>query len=233
LVDIIGRYRSRGLPIPVTGEVLGRAGVSESLIPRTIQALKTLDLIDDDGKPTQVLEGLRLAPEGDYKQRFAQWLNEAYADVLNYVDPATANETQLRDAFRNYQPVGQQPRMMSLFAGLYREAGIGAETSRVQRISVRGSLGSSSRLTGGINIKKAAVSASKALTVQTPLPPVPPMPPTPPSNETISDKALEYKLVDLLKDEAIGDTERSAVWTLVQYLTARSRAIQKKMDPLL
>lgn len=50
----------------------------------------------------------------------------------------------------------------------------------------------------------------------------------PPTNE-ISDKALEYKLVDLMKDDGVGDDERSAIWTLIQYLTAKSK--KKAVDP--
>jgi hypothetical protein len=123
ILDLIDRYRNRGLPSPITGEVLGRAGVSQSLIPRTLQALQTLDLIDDQGKPTEILEGIRLAPEPEYKQRLEVWLNAAYADVITFVDPATDDETKIRDAFRSYQPVGQQARMVTLFLGLYAAAG--------------------------------------------------------------------------------------------------------------
>src|SRR5271166_3669929 len=99
VVDLVVRHRERGLPTPITAEVLGRVGVSDSLIPRTMQTLQTLDLIDEKGAPTQTFESLRLAPEGEYKERMAQWLNVAYADVLKYVDPATADDTALRDAF--------------------------------------------------------------------------------------------------------------------------------------
>ena len=44
-----------------------------------------------------------------------------------------------------------------------------------------------------------------------------------PPNDEISDKALEYKLVDLMKDDGVGDDERAAIWTLIQYLTAKSK----------
>ncbi|MCR6643770.1 MAG: DUF5343 domain-containing protein [Terricaulis sp.] len=74
--------------------------------------------------PTQTLEGLRLAPEAEFKTRMVEWLNGAYADVLNFIDPATADEVSIRDAFRAYQPVGQQPRMVTLFQGLYAAAGV-------------------------------------------------------------------------------------------------------------
>jgi hypothetical protein len=122
-MEVVNRFR-RGLSGPFTADVLKRAGISDSLTPRTLQALRALDLIDDKGIPSSVFEALRRASEGEYPQRLADWLNGAYADVLNYVDPATADEVAIRDAFRNYNPVAQQPRMVTLFTGLYAVAGI-------------------------------------------------------------------------------------------------------------
>jgi hypothetical protein len=104
--------------------VLERAGISPSLIPRTLQALHILDLLTDNGAPSDVLEGLRLAPEAEYKKRMADWLAEAYHDALQFVDPMTATETDIRDAFRKYTPTGQQDRMVSLFMGLFTAAGV-------------------------------------------------------------------------------------------------------------
>lgn len=123
VMEIVNRYR-RGLPSPINAETLKRAGISDSLTTRTIQALETLDLIDDKGVPTPVLVGLQKAPEPEFKQRLTEWLNAAYADVLGFIDPATADETAIRDAFRNYTPIGQQPRMVTLFQGLYAAAGV-------------------------------------------------------------------------------------------------------------
>ena len=100
-----------------------RAGVSQSLVPRTVQALQMLDLIDADGRPTQTFESIRVASEPDYKQRLVEWLDGVYADVIEFVDPSRDDETKIRDAFRLYQPHGQQPRMVSLFLGLYAAAG--------------------------------------------------------------------------------------------------------------
>src|SRR6266436_3650546 len=51
ILDIIGRYRNRGLPSPVNADVLARASIPGSLIPRTLQALVTLDLINEAGNP--------------------------------------------------------------------------------------------------------------------------------------------------------------------------------------
>lgn len=135
-LDLIERYRNRGLPSPLDAEVLARAGVvSDSLIPRTLQAMQALDLIDDKGMPTDTFENLRLAPETEFKQALADWLKAAYADVFNFVDPATDDAVRIRDAFRSYNPVGQQDRMVTLFIGLCTAAGLMPERERQPRSS--------------------------------------------------------------------------------------------------
>lgn len=48
-----------------------------------------------------------------------------------------------------------------------------------------------------------------------------------PPDRSMTDKALEYKLVDLMKDDGIEAEERSAIWTLIQYLTAKAKAAPK------
>jgi hypothetical protein len=142
ILSILERNRNKGLPPVVDLEFLTRAGVPVSLAPRTIQSLQTLDLIGEDGKPTDVMEGLRLAPEAEYKERMADWLRSAYSDALSFVDPETAIDSQLRDAFRTYRPVGQQPRMITLFQGLFAAAGIGPERQRAapRRLASSGSI---------------------------------------------------------------------------------------------
>lgn len=130
ILNLVERHRNKGLPSPVDADVLARAGVSDSLVPRTLQALQALDLIDDAGAPSQVLEGIRLAPESEYQQRLTEWLNAAYADALSFVDPSTDDEVQIRDAFRSYKPVGQQSRMVTLFMGLFTAAGVMPERQR-------------------------------------------------------------------------------------------------------
>jgi hypothetical protein len=86
--------------------------------------MKVLDLLTEDGRPSDVFEGIRLAPSGEYQQRLAEWLNAAYADALTYIDPATDDEVAIRDAFRKYIPTGQQSRMVTLFMGLFTAAGV-------------------------------------------------------------------------------------------------------------
>src|SRR4051812_7146316 len=74
VLEIISRRRHRSLPTPINADVLARASVSPSLIPRTLQALQTLDLIDGDGQPTLIFEAIRTSPEADYPKRLEEWL---------------------------------------------------------------------------------------------------------------------------------------------------------------
>lgn len=124
MLEIIQWHRKRGLSVPVDGDVLSRAGVSHSLIPRTIQALQVLDLIDGAGTPSPVLERLRLASDADLPQQLRDWLTGSYADVLRVIHPATSNQFAIRDAFSAYKPVGQQSRMVRLFMELFKAAGV-------------------------------------------------------------------------------------------------------------
>lgn len=125
ILDIIGRFRDRGLPSPIDAEVLERSGVvSDSLIPRTLQAMQTLDLIDDKGVPTGTFDSLRRAAENEYEDALKDWLKAAYADVFNFVDPSNDDATRIHDAFRSYNPQGQRNRMVTLFIGLCTAAGL-------------------------------------------------------------------------------------------------------------
>ena len=133
IADIVTRYRDRGLPTPVTSDVLARIGVTDSLLARTLQALQTLDLIDEAGNPTPTLEGIRTAPEAELKPKLAEWLNAAYAEIVSVANPASDDDTKVRDAFRTFNPVGQQDRMVTLFLHLYRWAGIRTDIASAQR----------------------------------------------------------------------------------------------------
>ena len=130
LVGIIRRFRDKGLTAPFTADVLVRAGVSEGLVSRTMQALQTLDLIDDKGNPTPTLQKIRVVPEKEYKTCIADWVKSAYAEVFQFVDPNKDDAQSVRDAFRSYTPVGQQERMVALFFALCAEAGLVGESRK-------------------------------------------------------------------------------------------------------
>lgn len=160
ILELIDRHRNKGLPPVVDADVLARAGVSDSLIPRTLQALKTLDLLADDGRPSEVFEGIRLAPTAEYQQRLSEWLNAAYADALSYVDPATDDEVAMRDAFRKYIPTGQQGRMVTLFMGLFTAAGVMPQRAKASPTKLTAQANGAVKPKPGLtNSQRAAVRA--------------------------------------------------------------------------
>lgn len=124
VLSLIHAYRNRGLQTPFDASVLVRAGISESLVPRTLQAMRLLDLVDEGGNPMPALEGLRRAGASEYHQRLEEIVRAAYSEVFLYVDPAEASEEDIRSAFRAYDPIGQLTRMVRLFLALCAEAKI-------------------------------------------------------------------------------------------------------------
>ncbi len=133
VIEVLTRYRERGMTTPFTKEVLERAGIPATLSGRTMQALKILDFVDGEGNPTDAFRDVSRAPDAEYKQRLGEMLCATYADVLSFADPATDSYDRVRDAFRAFDPRGQQERMVTLFLGLLDHVGLdtsGASGSR-------------------------------------------------------------------------------------------------------
>lgn len=135
VIDVVLQHRDRGLPTPITTEVIGRAGVTDALAPRVMKALTLFDLVDGEGHGTDQFTELAQAAEPDFKDRFAAVLKAAYADVFQYVNPATDPPERIRDQFRHYRPRGQQERMVTLFMGLCEYSGLAPEGSTQRRES--------------------------------------------------------------------------------------------------
>jgi hypothetical protein len=106
--------------------MLARFGVSESLVPRTVQSLRLLELIEDDGNPTDALRTMAKAGSDELQERVAAHLRSVYSDVFALIDgaPASATPEALEKAFRSYTPAGQLARMVGLFVGLCEYAGL-------------------------------------------------------------------------------------------------------------
>jgi hypothetical protein len=160
VLSIVGGYRNRGLQTPFTLDVLTRAGVSESLGPRTLQALKLLDLVDADGEPTEALNDLAKAPQAEFAERLATILHNVYQDVFKFVNLNEDDYQRVRDAFRHYTPRGQQERMVTLFLHLCHEAGLTDEILKPPR-SVKASKPASDQSRSQPRKKAKAPAASQ------------------------------------------------------------------------
>lgn len=125
VIRTIEQHRNLGLPTPITSDVIARVIDSDALAPRVMKALRLYDLVDREGEPTpQFTELARATSDDEFRERFAEVLRAAYADVFQYVDPAQVDAERLAGQFRRYNPLGQRERMVMLFKGLCAYAGI-------------------------------------------------------------------------------------------------------------
>jgi hypothetical protein len=121
VMSVIQRHRQVAIP-QFDIATLQRIGVSDSLAPRTLQSLRLLGLVDDDGRPTDAFETLRKAATAEFHEVLESILRSAYSPVFAILDPTTASGEEVEDAFRHFVPSGQRSRMVTLFTGLLREA---------------------------------------------------------------------------------------------------------------
>jgi hypothetical protein len=124
VISVIEAFRDRGLATPFTAEVLGRAGVSETLVSRVLQSMRELELVDENGMPTDTFERLRQARgEEEYKARLLAWLQDTYQEILKFADPENDAVQRVSEAFRGFTPAKQRLRMVTLMLRLFEYAG--------------------------------------------------------------------------------------------------------------
>lgn len=133
VIGIIDRYRDFGLQKPFTADVLMRAGITESLAPRVLQSLRLLGIIDDDGNPTAQFDEISRLPDDQYRDGFKDLLVAAYGNIFSFVDPSQHSYERVRDAFRGYEPRGQQERMVTMFLGLCEYSGLDVSAAKQPR----------------------------------------------------------------------------------------------------
>jgi hypothetical protein len=223
MTGVIKRTRTRNLPDKVDSDFIRLAGVPEGVIHRVASALKFLGLVTEDDEPTDTLRALAAAPEEQYREILAGAVRSAYEVDFARIDPAQDSQKQIIDAFRPYQPRSQTNRMVMLFLGLCREAGMevkDAPRERPMGVTVARS-GGSARTTG----KADAPASPKRRQV-------------PPSNgASASAQPTSVSLLfGVTEDdiEALSDEQFATVWGalgVVARARAHARAARRTAPP--
>lgn len=125
VVAVIQRVRSRNTPPKIDAEFLNLVGVPNGSVSRVLTALEFLNLVDEEGVPTDTLDSLGGAGESDYRSILEGVVKEVYAPEFSKgLDPAIDPQSKIEDYFAPYQPRSQTTRMAVLFVSLCREAGM-------------------------------------------------------------------------------------------------------------
>ena len=124
VLAILQRARSRNLPDHINDDFLSLAGVSEGARGRVMDALRFLGLVSEDDRPSEALRALSSATDDEYPALLAGVVRDAYRQDFDRVNPSEDSQAKIVGAFRPYRPRSQTARMVMLFLGLCREAGI-------------------------------------------------------------------------------------------------------------
>jgi len=133
VMAIIERTRTRNLPDAIDDDLFRIAGIGPAVFGRVRQALQFLNLVRQDNTPTDLLRALSKAPEQEYRQLLESAIRDAYAADFEDIDPAQDSQLQIFERFRRYEPRSQTNRMVMLFLGMCREAGISVKDAPRER----------------------------------------------------------------------------------------------------
>ena len=196
VLGAIEHYREKAPPV-ITKELLMRTGLADAYANRTLRALRLLDLVDDEGNPTDAFKRLRQASSDEFTSQLEQVIRTAYQDVFQVVDPAKDSEVKIDNAFRFYDPAAQRERMVVLFMGLCEAAGIIPTEKAPRRRSTRSEIGkkASSGSGGGNGRTQTRPAASEPAA-----PYRDPDPDSPPAKSSID--SLRTRYIDMLLSKA-------------------------------
>lgn len=136
VLDVIMARRADPTITYFDNETLEKLGIRESLVPRTAQALRLLDLLTDEGFVTSTFDKVISAPPGELSTALEKLIRRAYKPIFDDLDPTTATTGALEQAFAYFQPPGQRSRMVSMFQGLMRAANMtGPDEASASRVS--------------------------------------------------------------------------------------------------
>lgn len=196
----IDHYREK-MPASFSKELLVRLGYPDAYAVRTLRALRLLDLVDDDGLPTDALRELRGATNDEFPARLEQIVRSAYSDVFEVVDPATDSRDAILQAFAYNEPGAQRNRMVVLFLGLCEAAGMLPAGKAPRKRAMRGT-NTTNRVTARRNEDSGSPGSRGATKPEKPEPPTKP-------TSTLDRAALRARYIEVLIEKAASSDDEN------------------------
>lgn len=207
ILKIIRNFRDRDVPEQLTPEILAQLGVGEGLLNRVLQSFEFLGLVNEDGTTTPEFQAIPTKSDDEYRELLASLIRNAYKAIFGVVNVAQVSDQDLFNAFRPFSPAGQRPRMVTLFRGLCREAGI----------PVAGGTTAPASADKSAREKRPSVPRPTRGKIEQPTAPAPPV-----TNGRMPEVDDFETLIEILDPKNMTDEEQSAVWTLIRYLKKRA-----------
>jgi hypothetical protein len=209
--NFINKLRETTVPHRIDASVFGNASGSVSY--SVIATLKSLKLIGADGVTTPAFSTFVKASDEDRKPILLGLLKAGYPTLWDgSINLETATAGQFDEHMRlEYAAKGSTvDKVAAFFLAAAKSAGLTISP----HLAARKATATSASSTKSRRQRKAQEPDNTTDTNRRS---------PPPAVDPISDKALEYKLVDLLKDEGVQQEQQAAIWTLIQYLTAKAK----------
>jgi hypothetical protein len=203
VMAVIDRARRVNLPDRINNDYFEVIGVNEVARGRLLEALRFLRLVDEAGHPTDALRAISRAPDDELRDLLAAAVRDAYADDFARVDPAQDAQPRIIAAFRRYQPRSQTDRMVMLFLGLCRAAGmpvLDAPRERAMHAATRAATRGPTRAATGTGGAIPAVRTTRASDHA----------PRQPSGDSTSGLIFGLTVDDI---EAMNESDFREVWT--------------------
>ncbi|KZD01998.1 MAG: hypothetical protein CMO07_13415 [Thalassospira sp.] len=205
-INFSNKLRDDGVPNRIDKTVFGAA--SGSVIYSTISALKSLDLIDENGIPSKQFVDFVNSSDEDRKQILRDILRVGYSSLWDSsIDLETATAGQFDEHLREIYDV--KGSTVDKSAAFFISAANFAEVPLSSHLKARKPIASSSSSRKSSKQRKKnngnEPKAESELPVQRPAP----------------VKPLEHQLVDLMTEDDLDVDVKEAIWKLVQYLTAK------------
>lgn len=205
---LFNRLRDTSVPSRIDPSVFGNASGSVSY--SVIAALKFLKLIDEDGRPSAAFVEYATASDEKRGALLKNIIEAGYPSLFSDgINLAKATASEFDEHIRKAYDV--KGSTVDKIAAFFLAAAAQAEIELSPHLSARKPAYSSPS-------SKKSAKQRKTDEVGNSSPPPPPPPPPPPA---ISEKALEYRLVDLMS-EAIGKPEvMTAIITVITFLKTK------------
>ena len=207
-LNFISKMAVDGLPDRIDKSVFG--GASGSVTYSTINALKFLNLIDEDGSPTELFHNLVNAQEEDRPALLRDTIQRGYSFLFNgtlNLEKITASQfdEKIRENFDSQGSTLDKIASFFILAAKHTQIPISSHLEKRKPIA------SSPTSRKSVRQRKSSAALKSGSSEERNLPPA----------EPVREKPLEYQLIDLMSEPDIEDTVKQSIWSLVQYLTAR------------